>query len=163
MQIPNHPPDISDVMGLDWDAGIFTNKSLDSLTVYYTLRTLVFSLKSEGKFLKISYSSQYGTWAWSWKQPAFLLHLCFWKTGTGFCDCVFLMLWTSLYTNSPYHCTQEHHGLWLCSLVFNSIIFSPLVHITISKMFYVLFWLTCYRPKSFTSKYIFFFRIYVTL
>lgn len=133
-----------------------------SLTVGCTLTTLALA-KSEGRFLKILSSSWYGTWAWSWKQPAFPLHLCWWKTGAVLCNCA---LYSEVsYINSPYNYTQEHTGYPCASaeLVFTSVICSPLVHITVPKMFYFLFWLTWYWPKSFTSKYTFFSRISVKL
>lgn len=62
---------------------------------------------------------QHGTWAWSWKQPAFPLHLCLWKTGAVFRNCASYP--EVSYINRPYNCVQEHRRLQMCfcGLVFN--------------------------------------------
>lgn len=119
---PKPSPRHSDLIGLNWDSGIFIfNERLFgfSLTMYHTLRTLALDLKSQERFWKIIYNSQCGTWAWSWKQPAFPLHLCLWKTGTLFCNCASYS--EVSYINSLCNYTQEHHGLPMhfCRVVFN--------------------------------------------
>lgn len=119
------------LIGLDWDLRIVTfNKHLFwcSLTMDYSLRTLVLANGKSGQVFKDRDNSQYGTWAWSWKQPPFLLHLCGQKTGAAFCNCA---LYSEVsYINSPYDYTQEPTVCPCASaeLVFTSIIGSPLVH-----------------------------------
>lgn len=133
---PKPSPRHSDLISLDWDSGIFIfNKHLILMQFDNVLWEHL--SKSQGRFLKIIYNSQYGTWAWFWKQPAFPLHLCLWKTGTVFCNCASYS--EVSYINRLYNYTQEHHGLLMCfcEVVFNfNYLFSTGSHYSFQDVFF---------------------------
>lgn len=139
-----------DLLGLDWEVRIFTfNKHLFwcSLTMGCSLRTRVLATgKSGGRFLKLLYNSRYGTRAWSWKLPAFPLHLPGWKTGAAFCNCA---LYSEVsYINSPYDYTQEPMCFCRVGFHFNhllssgshynsqDVLFSFLINLIVTQILY---------------------------
>lgn len=163
MQIPDYPPDILMYWVLiKTQESSLTRHLANSLTMYYyTWRTLVFSLKWEGKFLKISEFPVRSLGAVL--DPVLLLHLSACKNPEQ-CFVIVFSLCSGLdCMNSPHHCTQKHQGLCGASAALFITQSSFLHWFTLQFLRCFMFFLIDLILTQIAYLYILFFRIYVTL